>query len=127
MKGPLLRSLYNYQQRFYSEIGASFFGIDVIKNFLLKSDINKLLPLIRNGVIDTEDITNVYNARPLKYSFSELLRKARKGLKNPRLLIMMAGLLSRVKKIGKLVWRMPKTYNDGELLRWQNKIKKFFN
>ena len=118
--------LYCYQQRFYSEIGASFFEMDVIKNFLLMADIKQLIPLLADKVIDTKDMTDIYNSKPFDYGLGELITKAMRGWKHPFLLIKMMGLLNQTKKIRRLVKKMPKEYDDYELFKWQQRIDKFF-
>lgn len=119
-------NLYKYQKAFYLGMGAKFCEIDIIKRFLLHSKDKDLLFMVKNGVVSKEDMTNIYCAKSLHYSFKEIINKALKGISNPILLIKLYGMLSKIKKISKIMNKIPKDYNEEELNKWQNKVSKFF-
>jgi len=119
-------NLYRYQQEFYAKIGASFFALDVVKTFLLNFDTKKISILFKSGIVGIKDITDIYNAKPFDYSFKEVLRKGKKGVFHPAILLTMLRLLKKTKKIKGLVGKMPKSYDGKKLSAWQRKVRIFF-
>ena len=120
------KNLYVYQRRFYEKLGASFAELDVVKTFLLNSDISKLIILLKKGVVDEKDMTDIYNAKPFYYSLKDLIKKAIKGWRHPLLLLKMLGLLLDTGKIKKIMYKMPKEYDEKKLSAWRQKVRRFF-
>ena len=57
-------------------------------------------------------------------SFKDLLVKATRGISRLPLLLKMAGMLNKTKKVAKLGKRIPKVYDEKKIDKWAAKVER---
>ncbi|MDR2647881.1 MAG: FAD-dependent oxidoreductase [Oscillospiraceae bacterium] len=111
-------SLWQYQVRYMTEIGAIHAPLDVIKNFLLNASSKDLNALFEAGVFNQQDMINARTGSELSYTLLQMGQKALKGIFHLPLLLKLNSTLIKSKKLKKHVLAIPKQYDKEAVARW---------
>jgi flavin-dependent dehydrogenase len=123
-------TLWDYQRRFFKEIGIGAGGIAILKNmlpYITANDINKIFAM---KLVTTEELTSlfenkadaVFNAKGI----SALKSKIRKVSDEPILKTVLGNLAVWLTKYAVLQASFPNKYDKKDALEWNEKYNKFF-
>ena len=122
-----LETLWNYQVRYYLEIGAEHFMIDSLKRMLLKADNEDIKYMFESGAITEEDMHSMTAGGSLKLTPKSIMNKVCKGIKKFGFLVKFGITALKGMKAQKLAKKIPTVYNEKKINKWQRKLEKKFN
>lgn len=121
-----LDNLWKYQVAVINEFGAKYFGIDLMKKWLLNADIDKISFIFEKELLSDEDLSSTARGESIKLTPSSLLYKIKRGRKRIPLLLELYFLMNRVKKAERMALSIPKKYNYKKILTWKERLNKLF-
>ncbi len=124
-------TLWEYQKRFFKEIGSDAGGIAVCKNllpYMLAEDVNKLFKL---GLVSTDEIATlwehkadaIFNSKGL----NTIKEKVRLVRDEPRLKELFGNIAVWMGKYAVLQAFFPNKYDEKEIDEWVERYNKFFD
>ena len=119
-------ALWHYQVAFYREVGAQFFGVDVMKRWLLSADPDDVRWLFESGVLDDKNIQDGAAGRNVHLSVGEMLKKLGKGYKRIGLLLSLSKVLQQGDKGVKLAMAIPTVYDADKIAAWRARLAKMY-
>lgn len=122
-----VETLWQYQVRYYKEIGAENCLVDCLKRALLNSKSEDIKYLFESGAISEADITNVSNGEYLKLTPKKFIIKFGKSLK--KLGLVKELIFSAVKGLNAeaLAKHIPQKYDEEKIKAWQLRVEKIFS
>ena len=114
--------LWKYQAEYIKKHGVKALQIDLVKNWLLSTNINNLDFIIKRNILNSNDINNLMNGI-FNYSYNKILIL----LKKPKLAFELINLIIKIINVNYLIKKIPKEYNEKEIKKWYKKINKLFN
>ena len=112
-------TLWNYNKRFIKEYGAVTAKNEGLKNSLLKMAESGVDFLFDNEVIQSSDLSGAGSDT----SFSSLMGKFIRGMRNPKYFFALLGGLTAGAKLMKTMKNIPDNYNLSEIAGWCEKVK----
>lgn len=125
--GFCVENLWNYQVRYFKEIGTECLGIDAMKRWLLQVKPDDIKFLFESGIIGENEMEMAAGGGEFSLSIGDLLAKLKVGYKKMGLLTGLSKALSLRKAAIKLGTKIPDTYDLDKITKWQNKVIQFFN
>ncbi len=119
-------NLYRYQVQYMQEIGGKNSGIDVLKNWMIDIEADKLSFLMNKQIIGEKEFSAAGSGNGVQLSFGDILQKLVAGIAHLPMLFNLIGATTKMKKqmaIGKAI---PQTWNETEFLQWQQEYEKNF-
>lgn len=118
------RALWQYQVQYYRLRGADHVGVDVLKRWLLGAKPADLDWLFEKGVVDKKDMAAGATGKLITLKPKDLIVKVARGYTRLPLLLAMNSMLSRSQKASKTAKRIPETYDEKKIAKWEKKIEK---
>lgn len=116
--------LWEYEVTYFEKRGAEHLGVDILKRWLLGAKPADIDWLFGKRVVDEKNMADAATGHLIILSFKDLLVKATRGISRLPLLLKMAGMLNKTKKVAKLGKRIPKTYDEKKIDKWAAKVEK---
>ncbi|MDR1733984.1 MAG: FAD-dependent monooxygenase [Oscillospiraceae bacterium] len=110
--------LWNYQVRYFTEIGARQASLDVFKSFLLSSRPADLDAMFADGIFTPEAMVPVRTGDEIDFTVPEMVATGIKGARHPLLLMKVTNVLARSKMLKAIALRIPKTYDAERIGQW---------
>ncbi len=120
-------NLYRYQARFMKEIGGKNSGIDVLKNWMIDIDSDKLSFLMNKGIVGEKEFSSAGSGNGVKLSFRDIMQKVVAGFRHMPLLFNLISAVTKMKKQMAIGNAIPETWNEAEFAEWQKEYEKNFN
>lgn len=124
-------SLWDYQKRFFKEIGFSACSIAIMKNilpFLSAEDVNDLF---RSKIITTDELAALWNNTTETIFNTKALASAKDKIRlvrdNQKLREILTTLVVRLGKFAVLQASLPVKYNKSDVHEWEEKYNSFFD
>ena len=116
-------NLWPYQVKYYTELGAKYAFIDIVKRWVLGIDTALLDWLFGCGAVTNEDMGLVSTDpnNPNKLTFGKIMKKAAIVLKKPKLIAQTAVWMGRALHMKQTALALPKEYDPEKVRRWQQK------
>lgn len=116
-------NLWPYQVKYYTELGAKYAFIDIVKRWVLGIDTALLDWLFGCGAVTNEDMGLVSTDpnNPNKLTFGKIMKKAAIVLKKPKLIAQTAVWMGRALHVKQTALALPKEYDPEKVRRWQQK------
>lgn len=115
-------SLWNYQVRYYTEIGAEHVLVDIIKRALLSADSMDIRYVFESGILSQEDMKILTATDEGSLSPFAVLKKVWLCLKRPTLVRTFGGAAVRGVKALLIAKNIPVTYRKRAVKKWQKKL-----
>ena len=116
--------LWKYEVEYFKLRGADHVGIDILKRWLLGAKPADLDWLFEKGVVDDSNMAAGATGKLIVLSPKDLVVKVARGWTRLPLLLAMNNMLMRSKKAAKIAKRIPKTYDEAKISKWESKIEK---
>ncbi|MCR4661276.1 MAG: hypothetical protein K5765_04640 [Clostridia bacterium] len=117
-------NLWNYQVAFVKR-HLTFYGIDVLKRWLLQTDAKDIDFLFEKGIINQEIMAGGTGGE-MKLGLGAILGIVWKGKSKLGLLIKLAKQLPKMDKVGKLADTIPETFDEAKAKEWQDNLDNFY-
>ena len=115
--------LWEYETTYFEKRGAEHLGVDILKRWLLGAKPADIDWLFGKKVVDEKNMADAATGHLIILSFKDLLVKATRGISRLPLLLKMAAMLGRTKKVAKLGKRSPKVYDEKAIDAWTKKVE----
>jgi len=123
-------TLWNYQLRYYDEIGAGLASVSCVKTLLTKLTPDELDKIFETGMITAEDFTinsdNSNISTMLSMTPLEAKNRLHELRKDGKLTKKFLSVVLRVGKATAATKIMPKKWNRSSVFEWSKKYKKAF-
>lgn len=120
-------NLYRYQVKFMKEIGGKNSGIDVLKNWMIDIDADKLSFLMNKGIIGEKEFSAAGSGNGVKLSFGDIMQKVVVGIGRLPLLFNVIGGVSKMKKQMVIGAEIPETWDETAFNEWRKKYEANFH
>ena len=124
-------ALWEYQKRFFKEIGFTACSIAIMKNilpFLTAEDVNDLF---RSQIITTDELSVLWQNTTEAIFSTKALASAKDKIRlvrdNQKLREILTSLVVRLGKFAILQASLPVKYNKNEVYEWEEKYNSFFD
>ncbi|MBQ8027135.1 MAG: hypothetical protein IJ261_03355, partial [Clostridia bacterium] len=124
-------SLWNYQVKYYKQLGAGLAPLECVKYLLLKLTPDELRYCFDSGMLNEDNITMTANFTSLfdlfKFDIKDLSVKATRVVKDPKLLkkILLCG--SKIAQVTATCAAMPKKWDRSKVMQWAKAYSASFN
>ena len=119
-------NLYRYQVRFMKEIGAKNSGIDVLKNWMINIDADKLSFFMNKKIIGEKEFSAAGSGNGVKLTPNDIMQKIAAGFAHLPLLFNLIGAVSKMKKQMAIGAEIPDEWNKEAFLEWKKEYEKNF-
>lgn len=119
-----ITNLWEYQARFFKEIGYDLAFKSVFKDIVYELDKDEVDFVFQNDIITDEMISTITAADELNFDINDLLSKGKKGLGNPKLMVKLGKTLVSGKLRSILCKNIPMTYDKKQVDNWKEKYEK---
>ncbi len=120
-------NLYRYQAKYMQEIGGKNSGIDVLKNWMIDIDADKLSFLMNKQIIGEKEFSSAGSGNGVQLSFGDIMQKLIAGIGHLPMLFNLIGATTKMKKqmaIGKAI---PEAWDEQAFTAWQKEYENNFN
>lgn len=117
------KNLWQYQVKYYNEMGAGYTFVDIVKRWVLNIDVNLLNWLFGCGAVTNEDMGLVSTDpdNPYKLTVGKILKKVAIVLKKPAIISQTGKWMLRGVKAKKTALAIPAEYDIDKVSKWQKK------
>ncbi len=119
-------SLYRYQVRFMKEIGGKNSGIDVLKNWMIDIDADKLSFFMNKQIIGEKEFSAAGSGNGVKLTPADIMQKIVAGFTHLPMLFNLIGAVSKMKKQMAIGAEIPEEWNHESFSQWQKEYEKNF-
>ena len=116
--------LWEYEVTYFEKRGAEHLGVDILKRWLLGAKPDDIDWLFGKKVVDEKNMADAATGHLIILSPKDLIVKATRGISRLPLLLKMAVMLEKTKKVAKLGKKIPKVYDERAIDKWSAKIEK---
>ena len=121
-----MKNLYRYQAKYMQEIGGKNSGIDVLKNWMIDIDADKLSFLMNKGIIGEKEFSSAGSGNGVKLTPADIMQKLCAGILHLPLLFNLIGATTKMKKQMAIGTEIPKRWDEAEFKKWQEEYEKNF-
>ncbi len=118
-------NLYRYQVQYMKEIGGKNSGIDVLKNWMIDIDADKLSFLMNKGIIGEKEFSSAGSGNGVKLTPADIMQKLGAGILHLPLLFNLIGATTKMKKQMAIGASIPEDFSKFE--EWKAEYEKNFN
>ena len=120
--------LWPYQVKYYTELGAKYAFIDIVKRWVLGIDVELLNWLFGCGAVTKEDMTLVSTDpdNPNKLTTGKIIKKAAIVLKRPQLVAQTGVWMLKALHAKRTALAIPKQYDPVKVAAWQQQYAACF-
>ncbi len=113
-------NLWGWQVKYYSELGARYVFVDLVKRWVLNIDVDLLNWLFGCGAVTNEDMGLVSTDpdNPNKLTVGKILKKVAIVLQKPAVIRQTAVWMLRAAKAKKTALAVPKVYDSAKVDAW---------
>jgi flavin-dependent dehydrogenase len=122
-----IAELWDYQVKFYHEIGRSLAPVAILKNRLLGYSGKTLDFLFDKKILSAAEFSAGSEGREVVMDKAAVLDKLKKGYTNLAALITLKAAVRKSKTARLHAGSIPLTYQKEEVERWRKKLESFFN
>jgi flavin-dependent dehydrogenase len=119
------KNIWDYQVKYFTEIGSKMISIYILKNFLLGCTQKELNFLFGKGILGKKELGAGAVGQEIKLDKKAILDKLKKGWQRPLLLLRMKGIVKRSKNAKQAALDIPKTYEADAVNQWIQRIETF--
>ncbi len=119
-------NLYRYQAQYMAEIGGKNSGIDVLKNWMIDIEADKLSFLMNKQIIGEKEFSAAGSGNGVQLSFSDIMAKLIAGIAHLPMLFNLIGATTKMKKQMAIGKEIPKEWDEKAFAAWQAEYEKFF-
>lgn len=115
------RNLWEYQVKYYKELGARYAFVDVVKRWLLGIDVELLNWLFGCGAVTDEDmgLVSTDNSEKAKLKITDIMKKAAIILGRPEVIKQSASWMSKALLLRIVASKIPVQYDEKKINEWQ--------
>lgn len=118
-------NLWEYQRRFFSEIGSNHCGVDVMKRGVLSFPDEMLGWLLTSSVLTNADVCRLAKGEPMYIGAGDALKKVMAaGIGKLRQLLKVNSMLMRSHRAIRIAGQIPQSYSEPAISRWEKKLKR---
>lgn len=110
--------LWEYNYRYFTELGNSKISDDITKNFMIFAGAKKLDYMFRTRILSEHELCGGG-----KYSIAQITEKALALVKNHSVVPNITKLLKGYKKVDSVTAFLPKEYDEAKIHKWINKYE----
>ncbi len=124
-------TLWNYQVKYYKELGAGLAPLECVKYLLLNLTPDELDYCFDSGMLNednitmTADFTSLYDL--FKFDVPDLILKGKCAIKNTKLLKKIIGCGTEIAQVTAICAAMPKKWDRKKVMQWAKAYSKPFN
>ncbi len=118
--------LWKYQLACYKEFGAQHWGVEYMKNWLLKHDAKDIDWLLGSGFLTNDDMAGASVGGMMKMTAKQIFQKLKVGIKNLPLMTAAVSMVMTSQKIVKSAQKIPKEYDREAITNWTVKVNSNF-
>lgn len=116
--------LWEYEVTYFKKRGAEHLGVDILKRWLLGAKPDDIDWLFGKKVVDEKNMADAATGHLIILKPKDLVVKATRGISRLPLLLKMAVMLEKTKKVAKLGKKIPQVYDEHAIDKWAKKIEK---
>ena len=116
--------LWEYEVTYFKKRGAEHLGVDILKRWLLGAKPDDIDWLFGKKVVDEKNMADAATGHLIILSPKDLVVKATRGISRLPLLLKMALMLNKTKKVAKLGKKIPKVYDERAIDKWSAKVER---
>ncbi len=120
-------NLYRYQAQYMKEIGGKNSGIDVLKNWMIDIEADKLSFLMNKQIIGEKEFSAAGSGNGVQLSFTDILQKLIAGIAHLPMLFNLIGATTKMKKQMAIGKEIPDEWNEEAFSEWQKEYEKNFS
>lgn len=124
-------SLWEYERRFFKEIGFDACRIAIMKNCLPYITAKEISDMFKNGLITSQELeyfANIDFQTAVKTKIIQLIKDKIRVLNgNPEFRAKLLGIIVWLGRFSVLEPAFPNRYNREDVIRWKNKYNDFFD
>ncbi len=124
-------TLWNYQVKYYKELGAGLAPLECVKYLLLSLTPDELDYCFDSGMLNednitmTADFTSLYDL--FKFDIHDLMLKGKCAIKNTKLLKKIIGCGTEIAQVTAVCAAMPRKWDRKKVMAWAKAYSKPFN
>lgn len=122
---PDRHALWEYQKRYFREIGAKMASVCVMKNCLLNYSVKALDFLFEKKILTEKELGAGASDKELKFSTADILEKLRRGILRPVSLIKLAMAGAGSRKVKAEAMSIPESYDMDAIREWQTRVEAY--
>ncbi len=119
-------NLYRYQVQYMKEIGGKNSGIDVLKNWMINIDSDKLSFLMNKGIVGEKEFSSAGSGNGVKLTPTDIIAKLCAGIFHLPLLFNLIGATTKMKKQMAIGASLPEKWDELAFKQWQEDYEKNF-
>ncbi len=119
-------NLYRYQVQYMKEIGGKNSGIDVLKNWMIDIDQDKLSFLMNKGIVGEKEFSSAGSGNGVKLTPADIMQKIIAGFWHMPLLFNLISAVTKMKKQMVIGATPPENYEKEAFKAWQEEYEKNF-
>lgn len=118
--------LWKYQLACYKEFGAQHWGVEYMKNWLLKHSASDIDWILGSGFLTNDDLAGASVGGMMKLTAKQVFSKLKIGIKKPSLMMAILKMVITSQEIVKSAQKIPKEYNREAIENWTVKMNSNF-
>ncbi len=119
-------NLYRYQAQYMQEIGGKNSGIDVLKNWMIDIEADKLSFLMNKQIIGEKEFSSAGSGNGVQLTFGDIMQKLVAGIGHLPMLFNLIGATTKMKKQMAIGKSIPTEWNEEAFKEWQAEYEKNF-
>lgn len=126
-KGKALDShtLWEYQKKYFKEIGAKMASVCVMKNCLLNYSVNALDFLFVKKILTEKELGAGASDKELKLTTADIIEKIWRGILRPISLFKLAKAGANSRKAKAAALAIPENYDINAIKEWQKRVESY--
>ncbi len=120
-------NLYRYQVQYMKEIGGKNSGIDVLKNWMIDIDADKLSFLMNKKIIGEKEFSAAGSGNGVQLTPADIIQKLIAGIGHLPMLFNLIGATTKMKKQMAIGASMPEEWDEKAFALWQEEYEKNFH
>lgn len=118
-------ALWDYQKKYFKEIGAKMAGVYVMKNCLLNYSVKALDFLFVKKILTAKELGAGSTGKELEVTKADILDKLKRGIAHPVSLIKLAKAGANARKVKAAALMIPESYDRQLIQEWQKSVQAF--
>jgi len=120
-------NIWDYQVKYFTQVGSKMIGVRVLKNFLLGLDVKELNFLFNTGILGAKELGAGAHGQEIVLDRKAIFEKIKKGWRKLFLLLKIKSVAQNSKLAKQAVLDIPKSYNASAVASWVEKINGFIS